>query len=81
MLLTYLQKDDANMAAYDIAGVQIPDSAMVRQPMQFIGDTESDLLFPTRVYLWGALVNGNDLPRMIGGCPEPARAHILSYRK
>jgi hypothetical protein len=71
------------LAANGIAGVQIPDSAMARQPMPFIRDTGSDLLFhhSTWVYLWGALVNGGDLPRMIGRCQEPARADILSYRK
>jgi hypothetical protein len=45
------------MAADDIAGVRIPDSALARAATQLIRDTESDLLFrhSTRVYFWGAL--------------------------
>ncbi len=40
-----------------IAGISIPDSKMARDLIQFIRDTESDLLFyhSTRVYLFGAL--------------------------
>jgi hypothetical protein len=46
------------MAADEIAGVRIPDSALARDVTQLVRDTESDLLFrhSTRVYLWGALV-------------------------
>jgi hypothetical protein len=45
------------VAAHDISGVWIPDSALAREVTQFIRDAESDLLFrhSTRVYFWGAL--------------------------
>jgi hypothetical protein len=45
------------MAAQDIFGVTIPDSAIARDVTELIRDTESDVLFQhsRRVYFWAAL--------------------------
>jgi hypothetical protein len=49
--------EDTVVAANDILGVRIPDSALAREVIQLIRDAEGDLLFhhSTRVYFWGAL--------------------------
>jgi hypothetical protein len=41
----------------DSSGMKIPDSKLARDVMQFIRDTEDDLLFfhSSRVFLWGSL--------------------------
>ena len=49
---------DRAVSSAGMLGVVIPDSNLVREVMQLIRDTESELLFnhSARVYLWGALL-------------------------
>ena len=55
--LQRLRANTGGMATHTIAGIEIPDSPLVRDVTAYIRDVESDLLFDhsRRVFLFGAL--------------------------
>jgi HD domain len=55
--MTLVPSGTTNLPSQSVAGVAIPDSKLVREVTELVGDTESPLLFhhSSRVYYWGAL--------------------------